>query len=63
MPYVITDECEHCGACEAGCESHAIKEGPDHNIIDTNICVECGVCADNCPFQAIIFVDEATAIY
>jgi ferredoxin len=63
MPYLITSACNQCGACEAGCENHAIRGGPDRNIIDTTICVECGVCADNCPFQAIIFEDEAKATY
>jgi len=61
MPYAITNDCDQCGACEAGCESRAIKEGPDHSVIDITICVECGVCADNCPFQAIVFEEEAKA--
>jgi ferredoxin len=61
MPYVITSECQQCGACEAGCESHAIQDAPDQATIDITICVECGVCADNCPFQAIVFEEEAVA--
>ena len=61
MPYVITDDCNQCGACAAGCESHAITEGREHNVIDITICIECGVCADNCPFQAIGFEEETKA--
>ncbi len=61
MPYIITDGCNQCGACEAACESHAIKEGPDHSVIDIAICVECGVCADCCPFEAIVFEEETKA--
>ena len=61
MPYVITNNCSQCGACAAGCVSHAIKEGQDHQVIDITICVECGVCADSCPFEAIVFEEEAKA--
>jgi formate hydrogenlyase subunit 6/NADH:ubiquinone oxidoreductase subunit I len=61
MPYVITNDCIQCGACDAACESHAIKEGPDHSVIDITICIECGVCADSCPFQAIVLEEEAKA--
>jgi ferredoxin len=61
MPYVITSDCQQCGACAAGCESKAIQEGPDKTTIDITICVECGVCADNCPFQAIVFEEELEA--
>jgi Fe-S-cluster-containing hydrogenase component 2 len=41
------------------CEAGAIKEGGNQNTIDFTICIECGVCADSCPFQAIVFDDEA----
>jgi len=58
MPYVITDKCILCGACESGCESHAITEGETQSHIDVEICIECGTCENNCPSEAIIFIDE-----
>lgn len=58
MPYLITDECMQCGACEAGCESNAIHEGPDKFVIDQDICIECGTCEMNCPFDAIVYIDK-----
>jgi ferredoxin len=61
MPYVVTDECILCGACEVGCESGAITEGETRAIIDINICIECGICEQNCPSDAIIFVDDEEA--
>jgi ferredoxin len=62
MPYVVTDECILCGACEAGCESEAITEGQNKMIIDKNVCIECGTCERNCPSGAIIFEKENGAI-
>jgi ferredoxin len=59
MPYVITEECENCGACVAGCESEAIIEGESQSHIDITRCIECGTCELNCPFGAIVFVDDA----
>ena len=59
MPYIITDDCILCGACEAGCEVGAISEGETKSIIDAAICIECGTCERNCPVGAIIFVDDA----
>jgi len=59
MPYVITSDCNQCGACVSGCETGAIKEKQDRNRIGATICIECGVCADNCPFQAIVFEEDA----
>ncbi|MEW5720961.1 MAG: 4Fe-4S binding protein [Chloroflexota bacterium] len=58
MPYVVTSECNQCGACIAGCESDAITEGETQSIIDPNKCIECGTCEANCPFNAIIFVQD-----
>ncbi len=60
MPYVVTSECILCGACQSGCETEAIIEGPTQMHIDVNICVECGTCARNCPVEAIIFEEEST---
>ena len=62
MPYLITDECMQCGACETGCESDAIYEGLEKYVIDQEICIECGTCEMNCPFDAIIFVSEEGSI-
>jgi len=62
MPYIITNECQQCGTCVAGCESQAVQEGPDKNSIIITICVECGICIENCPFQAIAFEEEAAAV-
>jgi len=58
MPYVVSDECILCGACEAGCPNGAIHEGETKSVIDYSLCVECGTCADNCPLGAISFVEE-----
>jgi ferredoxin len=59
MPYVVTDQCILCGACEVGCESNAITEGETQAHIDVNLCIECGTCERNCPSEAIIFVEES----
>lgn len=59
MTYTITSDCSRCGACESVCETGAIKEGEKQNTIDITICIECGICADSCPFQAIVFEEEA----
>ena len=61
MVYVVTNECNLCGACIAACEYAAIKEGETQAIIDPVLCVECGCCAENCPFQAIESVEEEKA--
>lgn len=62
MPYVVSDECILCGACEAGCPNGAIHEGDTKSVIDYSLCVECGTCADNCPSAAITFVEEDQTI-
>ena len=59
MPYIITEECENCGACVAGCETEAITEGESRAHIDITRCIECGTCELNCPTGAIVFVDDA----
>jgi ferredoxin len=58
MPYIVTDSCNQCGACIAGCENGAITEGETQSIIDPALCIECGTCQRNCPFDAIIFVED-----
>lgn len=59
MPYRITEDCNQCGACISSCESNAIKEGPERTEIDVIICIECGLCVPHCPFQAIVFEEDA----
>jgi len=58
MPYVVTAECNQCGACIAGCENGAIREGETQSIIDAALCIECGTCERNCPFEGIIFIED-----
>lgn len=58
MPYVVTDKCQQCGICVAGCPVGAITEEATKSEIHPDICIECGTCHDNCPFEAIIFVEE-----
>ncbi len=52
MPYVITDDCISCGACETECPNQAISEGDSKYVIDATKCDACGTCADNCPVDA-----------
>ena len=52
MPYVITDECISCGACEPDCPNQAISEGETIYEIDEAKCDSCGTCAENCPTGA-----------
>ncbi len=52
MPYVITDECIACGACEPDCPNQAISEGDTIYVIDESKCDACGTCAENCPTGA-----------
>ena len=59
MPYVVTNECVQCGACEVGCENDAISEGTTQNHIDITKCIECGTCERNCPSSAIIFISDS----
>lgn len=62
MPYIVTDECILCGACEAGCEVEAITELDTQAYIDIDICIECGTCERNCPMEAILFVEDGDAL-
>ena len=59
MPYVVTDECESCGACVDDCETKAVTGGDTQFHIDASRCNECGTCEMNCPVGAIVFVDDA----
>jgi len=58
MPYIVTDKCNQCGACIAGCENGAVSEGETQSHIDPALCIECGTCERNCPFEAIIYVED-----
>ncbi|MBN1287445.1 MAG: 4Fe-4S binding protein [Anaerolineae bacterium] len=57
MPYIITEECLMCAACESECPNGAIYEGEDTYVIDQDKCEECGDCVEVCPNEAIIFVE------
>ena len=61
MSYLVTSECQKCGACAAACESEAIKEDSDKYTIDVTLCIECGICVSSCPFEAIIIQEEVPA--
>ncbi|MDR2891700.1 MAG: 4Fe-4S binding protein [Deltaproteobacteria bacterium] len=52
MPYVISDACIACGACEAECPASAISEGDPHYVIDESTCIDCGACSGVCPVDA-----------
>lgn len=60
MAYVITSDCNNCGACEPECPNSAIKAGADIFEIDPNACTECvgfhnePQCAAVCPVAACI---------
>jgi ferredoxin len=58
MPYVVTENCILCGACEAGCEVEAITMGEVQAHIDVEVCIECGTCERNCPVEAIIYITD-----
>ena len=53
MAYTISDECNSCGSCAAGCPCEAISEGETHYEIDPDKCCSCGACAAGCPVEAI----------
>ncbi len=52
MPYVISDDCINCGACEDGCPVGAISEKDGKRVIDPETCVSCGACEGVCPVSA-----------
>ncbi len=52
MPYVISDDCINCGACEPGCPMAAISEADNKRVIDAELCVSCGACEAVCPVGA-----------
>ncbi len=58
MTYVITGQCENCGACVDVCPSDAIyhvegePDWPTHYIYPDN-CIECATCQSECEAEAI----------
>lgn len=60
MALKITDECTSCGACEPECPNHAITEGDEIFVIDSNLCTECvgffgsTQCNDVCPVECCV---------
>ncbi len=54
MSYIVTDECNGCGACFKLCPVEAISgEKKKLHTIDSEICIDCGVCGKICPLNSI----------
>ena len=62
-PFVHTDTCIGCGACQRNCAHGAITVRERKASIDTNKCVGCGRCIGACPVDAVdSMCDEANDI-
>ncbi|MCD7991228.1 MAG: DUF362 domain-containing protein [Clostridia bacterium] len=62
-PFVHTDKCVGCGACQRNCAHSAITILERKASIDTNKCVGCGRCIGACPVDAVdSMCDEANDI-
>ena len=62
-PFVHTDKCVGCGACQRNCAHGAITVLERKASIDTNKCVGCGRCIGACPVDAVdSMCDEANDI-
>ena len=62
-PFVHTDKCVGCGACQINCAHGAITVLERKASIDTNKCVGCGRCIGACPVDAVdSMCDEANDI-
>ena len=62
-PFVHTDKCVGCGACQRNCAHGAITVLERKASIDTNKCVGCGRCIGACPVDAVdSMYDEANDI-
>jgi ferredoxin len=68
VAYVITPQCECCGACEDVCPSAAIHfveddpEWPTYYIFPEE-CTDCGACEAECEYEAIFDEDEVPLEY
>ena len=62
-PFVHTDKCIGCGACQRNCAHSAIAVLERKASIDTSKCVGCGRCIGACPVDAVdSMCDEANDI-
>ena len=62
-PFVHTDKCVGCAACQRNCAHGAITVLERKASIDTNKCVGCGRCIGACPVDAVdSMYDEANDI-
>ncbi|MEG1426663.1 MAG: DUF362 domain-containing protein, partial [Oscillospiraceae bacterium] len=52
-PFVITEQCRGCGACQKDCAHEAITIAHKKASIDHDKCVGCGRCIGRCHFDAI----------
>ena len=58
MSYMISDDCNSCGACEPECPNEAISEGDSQYMINASKCTECvgffetPQCASVCPVDS-----------
>jgi MinD superfamily P-loop ATPase len=53
VPCVDPAKCQHCGACAAFCQFHAIVCLADRTLVYGDLCHSCGGCALVCPSGAI----------
>ncbi len=58
MAYLITEECNNCGLCEAECPDEAISSNGDIYMIDAEICSECDTCIEICFPKSIVKLDN-----
>lgn len=45
--YVISDQCNTCGACKVVCPTHCISKGSPY-VINEKLCIRCGKCVQRC---------------
>lgn len=49
----VSDDCIHCGKCEANCPTGAMNSTT--NISDHNKCIGCFACINGCPQKAVTY--------